>query len=374
MIIFKITNTKTQQTYIGSTKGDIYSRWQEYVKAAEAGMDFPLYEDIRAHGEVSFEVEEIDFAETREEQQELELYYTIESRARSLKGYKFSTAKVVIPAAQLELQEEILAARASMQNRTAPIASSVVDDSDAEDGRAPCTEVVTPSSHAATEATAEITHDDTALVETKNAEHQQLSDSLADLLAQTAAQLPDQARASAVLNIAQQLLAIADGQNDASPSVEPEMVAEDKAQVLRNSNLAATIAALRVQQSSPKRGGKKAAATTTVSRAKQDAIIDRSSLNDGLDSSVLTTLKKAAPAAASSSSPATGDTLPTGRARSSVKEKRIREALAKEREARESERLARIEAEKSEMDAILANIAAREKDSRLTLRKRRNGR
>ncbi|MFB9888092.1 GIY-YIG nuclease family protein [Balneatrix alpica] len=272
MIIFKIVNRITEQTYLGSAKSDVFARWQEYVKAAEAGLDFPLYDDIRQHGEQAFEVLEIDFAESREELQELELYYMVELRARSLKGYKFAPSKL-IPAAMLGIsQEEWEAANQS--------AKAVVE--------------------------------------------------------------------------------------------EPvEEAPAEPAKDLRNSNLAATIAALRTQQNAPRRRSKAAADTSSPSlgRAKQDAKIEQVSLDAGLDSSLLASLQSA-PANTKTSSNSEA-VLPTGRARSSTKEKRIREALAKEREAREAAKLAQIEAERDEMATILANINAREKNSRATLRARR---
>ncbi|MFP8965530.1 hypothetical protein ACKC9G_02990, partial [Pokkaliibacter sp. CJK22405] len=133
---------------------------------------------------------------------------------------------------------------------------------------------------------------------------------------------------------------------------------------LAGSSLAAMIAAMRAEQNAPKRRGKKAA----VSKA---APAEELNLNDGFSSSLVKAL----------GSTSTGKTqeekavkLATGRSSSSTKEKRIREALAKQKEERDAQKQEQIKREKAEMDAILANINSREKESRQLLRKRRNSR
>ena len=68
MIIFTVTNKTTSQVYVGSTRNSLLDQWEKMVAAAEQNLDYPLYQEIRAHGKTL--------------------------SARSLKGYKTSTIKI----------------------------------------------------------------------------------------------------------------------------------------------------------------------------------------------------------------------------------------------------------------------------------------
>ena len=59
MVVFKITNNETNKNYIGTSFNDAFQRFEQYVDAAGEGLDFPLYEDIRAYGADAFSVEEL---------------------------------------------------------------------------------------------------------------------------------------------------------------------------------------------------------------------------------------------------------------------------------------------------------------------------
>lgn len=96
MIVFKILNKVSGQHYVGSCRGDIFERWQLYLNAAEAGLDFPLYKEIREHGEAQFTIAELDFAEDISELKEMELLHTIELNARSLRSHKFGLSENVV--------------------------------------------------------------------------------------------------------------------------------------------------------------------------------------------------------------------------------------------------------------------------------------
>ena len=96
MVVFKILNKVTGKNYVGSCRGDIFERWELYARAADAGLDFPLYKDIREHGESQFSITELDFVEDREELKEIELFHTIELSARSLRSYKFGLKDSVV--------------------------------------------------------------------------------------------------------------------------------------------------------------------------------------------------------------------------------------------------------------------------------------
>jgi len=64
-IIYKLTNTVTNETYIGVTvsqrrayKKSLRSRWIRHIyKAIQCMADYPISESIRAYGEHSFERE-----------------------------------------------------------------------------------------------------------------------------------------------------------------------------------------------------------------------------------------------------------------------------------------------------------------------------
>ena len=95
MIIFTVTSSISGQVYIGSTRNDLESQWEKMVAAAQQDLDYPLYREIRIHGEGAFTVEEWDRAEDRQELQELEQEALDHFGAKSLRGYKTSTVKIL---------------------------------------------------------------------------------------------------------------------------------------------------------------------------------------------------------------------------------------------------------------------------------------
>ncbi|KEI70855.1 GIY-YIG nuclease family protein [Endozoicomonas elysicola] len=94
MIIFTVTNKTTSQVYVGSTRNDLADQWEKMVAAAEQNLDYPLYQEIRVHGQDGFVVEEWDDVEDRNELNMLEQEAIETLNARSLKGYKTSTVKI----------------------------------------------------------------------------------------------------------------------------------------------------------------------------------------------------------------------------------------------------------------------------------------
>ncbi|MEH6823362.1 MAG: hypothetical protein V7629_05555 [Motiliproteus sp.] len=96
MVVFKILSKVSGQHYVGSCRGNIDERWELYLRAAEAGLDFPLYVEIREHGEAQFLIEELDYADDIAELKEMELLHTIELVARSLRNYKFGRTDAVV--------------------------------------------------------------------------------------------------------------------------------------------------------------------------------------------------------------------------------------------------------------------------------------
>ena len=96
MVVFKIFSKVSGQYYVGSCRSDIDERWELYLRAAEAGLEFPLYKEIREHGEGQFTIDELDFADDIAELKEMELLHTIELSARSLRSYKFGLTDAVV--------------------------------------------------------------------------------------------------------------------------------------------------------------------------------------------------------------------------------------------------------------------------------------
>jgi len=94
LIIFTVTNKTTAQVYVGSTRNDLIDQWEKMVAAAEQNLDYPLYQEIRAHGRDGFTVEEWDYVDDRGELASLEQEALEQFNARSLKGYKTSTVKI----------------------------------------------------------------------------------------------------------------------------------------------------------------------------------------------------------------------------------------------------------------------------------------
>jgi hypothetical protein len=71
LIIFTITNTVSNQVYVGSTRNDIDHHWETLLIAAESGVEAELYEDIRSSGANCFTFTEWGFAENLSEAREL---------------------------------------------------------------------------------------------------------------------------------------------------------------------------------------------------------------------------------------------------------------------------------------------------------------
>lgn len=95
MIIFTVTSNITGQVYVGSTRNELESQWERMVAAAQQDLDYPLYREIRINGEDAFTVEEWDRAEDRQELLELEQEAIDHFGAKSLRGYKTSTVKIL---------------------------------------------------------------------------------------------------------------------------------------------------------------------------------------------------------------------------------------------------------------------------------------
>lgn len=78
---YKITNIKTGKVYIGKTTKSLNDRLQGHINNADKGNKFKLSLAIRKYGKENFIIEPIDFAETRDELNEKEVYYISEYKS-----------------------------------------------------------------------------------------------------------------------------------------------------------------------------------------------------------------------------------------------------------------------------------------------------
>lgn len=90
MVVFKITNNITGKHYIGTSFNSGFQRFEQYVEAANEGLDFPLYNDIRENGIEAFAVEELFETSDKQELYELETDYISIYNGESLRGYKIA--------------------------------------------------------------------------------------------------------------------------------------------------------------------------------------------------------------------------------------------------------------------------------------------
>ncbi len=86
LIIFTITNTVSNQVYVGSTRNDIDSHWETLLIAAESGVEAELYDDIRTSGANCFTFTEWGFAENLSEARELTADALETFNGKSLQG------------------------------------------------------------------------------------------------------------------------------------------------------------------------------------------------------------------------------------------------------------------------------------------------
>ncbi|WP_339671960.1 GIY-YIG nuclease family protein [Dasania marina] len=90
MIIYTITNTITQQIYVGSTRECAYERWKQYLAAHNKDIDAALYRDMRQHGAENFSINESGFAYDMDEAREMVADTIATMDAINLQGMKTS--------------------------------------------------------------------------------------------------------------------------------------------------------------------------------------------------------------------------------------------------------------------------------------------
>ena len=132
MIIFTITNTITEQVYVGRTQHGSSERWNQIKAALPLGIDSPLYNDMREHGASHFSLSEWGFANDREELREMMVEAMEEFNAISLQGLKTALPTVkVIPTAT----KKVKTVKAKSTNITKKAATSITEKPKLATGR-----------------------------------------------------------------------------------------------------------------------------------------------------------------------------------------------------------------------------------------------
>ena len=96
MIVFTITNQNTNEVYVGTARNTAEEKWEQYLSSTHAGLDFPLYNDIRDYGSEAFTVCEWAFADSLEELAALNREAMQTFQGISLRGHKTVNSSVVL--------------------------------------------------------------------------------------------------------------------------------------------------------------------------------------------------------------------------------------------------------------------------------------
>lgn len=80
-IIYKVTNQKTNQVYIGATTRSIEERKIDHEKKSEKKSGFYFHEAIATHGADAFKWEQIDTASSNDELASKEIRYILENNS-----------------------------------------------------------------------------------------------------------------------------------------------------------------------------------------------------------------------------------------------------------------------------------------------------
>ena len=87
MVIYRITNTVKKKIYIGQTIQPIKDRWKRHLFDARNGSNYAIHAAIRKYGEINFEIDVIDTANSREELDFKEMYWIKTYNSISPNGY-----------------------------------------------------------------------------------------------------------------------------------------------------------------------------------------------------------------------------------------------------------------------------------------------
>lgn len=87
MIVYKIVNKITNKLYVGQTRQDIKIRWKQHIYDAKIGTSHPLYRAIEKYGIESFDISEIDRANSQSELNYKEWFWVFTLNSMSPNGY-----------------------------------------------------------------------------------------------------------------------------------------------------------------------------------------------------------------------------------------------------------------------------------------------
>ena len=88
--IYRVTNTNNGKVYIGQTKQDVKQRFREHISKNTSS----LYTAIKEHGKESFDLTVIDEAETKQEANKKEEYWTMHYKSNVPEyGYNIAVVK-----------------------------------------------------------------------------------------------------------------------------------------------------------------------------------------------------------------------------------------------------------------------------------------
>jgi group I intron endonuclease len=89
--IYKITNLINDKIYIGQTSRPIKKRLSAHINSANHGSGYAIHKAIRKYGSENFDIQEIDFAESKEEMNEKERFYVTEHKSNDPRvGYNMT--------------------------------------------------------------------------------------------------------------------------------------------------------------------------------------------------------------------------------------------------------------------------------------------
>ena len=83
-LVYELTNSITNEKYVGVTCGSLEIRLKDHKQKAEKGVDTKVYNSISTYGIDNFEVREIDSTYSIEELAELEKKYIAENRKKGV--------------------------------------------------------------------------------------------------------------------------------------------------------------------------------------------------------------------------------------------------------------------------------------------------
>lgn len=297
MIIFTITNSITDQVYVGSTRDTTDSRWEQILVAAETGLEHPLYTDIREHNPQNFIISEWAIAEDLKDLRELTKEAIETFSAIGLQGLRTS-APVAKPTRAKPKKKEVAEERSFSEAAANIFASRNALDTDSDsdlDGLDNFDGL--EFSGLDKETDKESDSGDTNDVKTVPVKPVEQEKSLTQMAEDRDKQLAGK-------------------------------IAKERAEALEMAKLMARVDARRRSPKSKAASAKKAAATT---KAKAKTVTS------------------------------TAPKLSSGKVGSATQERKIREAIEQEKEQRQAEKLAKQQAESKEMAELMARIDSRGK-------------